>query len=46
LTFGLGTREDGAWHGVTTLYFRPFRPAWQILKAQIGRRKGEATDEA
>ena len=37
LEFGLGTAEDGTWHGVGTLYLRPFRGAWMRLRDRARR---------
>lgn len=31
ITYGLGNHEDGTWHSLTALYFRPFRQAWGRL---------------
>lgn len=37
LTFGLGTREDGTWHGIGTLFFRPFIECAAMLRQQPRR---------
>ncbi|MEM7744729.1 MAG: sterol desaturase family protein [Pseudomonadota bacterium] len=43
LEFGLGTREDGTWRGVGTLYLRPFRGAWGRLRGRFRKPDAPAT---